>query len=163
MDRRYKFCPLCGEALAAADEGPYPRMRCGRCGFIQYMNPSPAAGVLVRDGEGRVLLVQRRFEPFEGFWVIPSGYIEHGEDVMSTAVRELEEETGLKVEIDGIHAVESCFDDPRGDTLLTIFLGHVSGGRLRAGDDAANAGFFAPDDLPPIGFDCQKRILSRLS
>ncbi len=163
MNGRFRFCPYCAEGMSVADEGVHPRMKCGRCGFIQYMNPAPAAGVLVRDGEGKVLLVQRRFDPFMGFWVIPSGYIEHGEEIRSTAVRELEEEAGLKVGIDGVHAVESCFDDPRGNTLLTVFLGRVTGGRLRAGDDAVQAAFFPLDDLPPIGFDCQKKILGRLA
>jgi len=163
MDGRFRFCPACGDKMSVADEGSHPRMKCGRCGFIQYMNPAPAAGVLIREADGGVLLVQRRFEPFKGLWVVPSGFVERGEEIRSTAVRELEEEAGLKVAIDSIHAVESCFDDPRGDTLLTVFEGHVVGGRLRAGDDAVEAAFFALDDLPPIAFDCQKRILGRLA
>jgi 8-oxo-dGTP diphosphatase len=129
---------------------------------VQYLNPAPAAGVLVRDG-GRVLLVQRRYEPFRGLWVVPSGFIEYGEDIRDTAVREVREETGLEVEIDSLHAVESCRDDPRGDTVVVLFGGRVVGGELRAGDDAIGAAFFPVGELPPIAFACQRRILSRLS
>lgn len=127
------------------------------------MNPAPAAGVLLLDDSGRVLLVKRRFDPFAGLWVIPSGYIEYDEDIARTAVRELQEEAGIIVELDGVHAVESCFDDPRGNTVLVVYDGHITGGTLKAGDDAEEAGFFAMDKLPPIAFDCQKKILGRLA
>ena len=117
-------------------------MRCAGCGFVHYLNPAPAAGILVFDESGRILLVKRAFEPYRGTWVIPSGYIEYDEDIRSTAVRELKEETGFDVVIEGIHAVESCFDDPRGNTLLVLFKGKITGGALKAGDDAEKAEFF---------------------
>ncbi len=94
---------------------------------------------------------------------MPSGFIEYGEDVRETAVREVREETGLEVAIDSLHAVESCRDDPRGNTVLIIFRGHVVGGGLEAGDDAMDVGFFPLDDLPEIAFACQRRILSKLT
>ncbi|MBN2071756.1 MAG: NUDIX domain-containing protein [Candidatus Krumholzibacteriota bacterium] len=138
------------------------RMKCFNCDFIHYLNPSPAAGVLVFDDHGQILLVQRAFEPYKGTWVIPSGYVEYDEGIKITAVRELKEETGLDVEIAGIHAVESCFDDPRGNTIIVIFNGIITGGELIAGDDAMDARFFHLADLPEIGFECQRRIISGL-
>jgi 8-oxo-dGTP diphosphatase len=163
MSGDFKFCPLCGTGLSEREEGGFPRMACAGCGFVHYHNPSPAAGIIVRNEEGKILLVRRRFDPYRGLWTIPSGYIEYDEEARSTAVRELEEETGLVVGIDGIHSVESCFDDPRGNTLVVMYEGHVTGGRLKAGDDAEDAGFFSTGDLPPIAFDCQKRILSLIA
>jgi ADP-ribose pyrophosphatase YjhB (NUDIX family) len=148
--------------MEKADDGGTDRMKCGECGFVQYLNPAPAAGIVVRDEEGRVLLVRRKFEPFAGMWTMPAGFIEYGEDVAETAVRELEEETGLVIEIDSTHAVESCRDDPRGDTVLVLYEGRVAGGRLEAGDDADEVGFFPLDALPPIAFACQRRVLDRL-
>ena len=149
--------------MGEADEDGKLRMRCGECGFVQYLNPSPAAGILVRDDEGRVLLVRRKFEPFAGLWTMPAGFIEYGEEASETAVRELEEETGLIIEIDSIHAVESCRDDPRGDTVLVMYEGHVKGGRLEPGDDAEEAGFFPLDGMPEIAFACQRKLLGRLA
>ncbi|MBU8923192.1 MAG: NUDIX hydrolase [Bacteroidales bacterium] len=163
MNGDFKFCPLCGAEMSEREEGGFPRMACSVCEFVHYHNPAPAAGVIVRDEEGRILLVRRRFDPYQGLWTIPSGYIEYDEDVRLTAVRELEEETGLVVGIDGIHSVESCFDDPRGNTVVVMYKGHIKGGRLKAGDDAEDAGFFSLGDLPPIAFDCQKRILSLIA
>lgn len=160
-EREFVYCPKCGTSLDAREEDGHRRMVCPACGFVQYLNPAPAAGILVRDGKS-VLLVQRRFEPYRGLWVVPSGFIEYGEDIRDTAVREVREETGLEVEIDSLHAVESCRDDPRGNTVLVLFNGHVTGGGLRAGDDAVDAGFFPITELPEIAFACQRRVLSRL-
>lgn len=162
MKRLFRYCPHCGAGMEKAEECGTTRMRCGACGFVQYLNPAPSAGILVRDDEGLVLLVRRKFEPFKGLWTMPAGFIEYGEEVEETAVRELEEETGLVIEIDRTFAVESCRDDPRGDTVLVLFEGHVKGGKLEAGDDAEEAGFFSLDSLPEIAFACQRRVLERL-
>jgi ADP-ribose pyrophosphatase YjhB (NUDIX family) len=162
MNRLFRYCPHCGVVLEKAEDGGTTRMRCGECGFVQYLNPAPAAGILVRDGEGRVLLVRRKFEPFKGLWTMPAGFIEYGEEAAETAIRELKEETGLIIGIDGTHTVESCRDDPRGNTVLVLFEGHVEGGELEAGDDAEEAGFFSLDSLPEIAFACQRRVLDGL-
>jgi 8-oxo-dGTP diphosphatase len=162
MKRLFRYCPHCGAVLDEVDDGGKTRMKCSDCGFIQYINPSPAAGILVRDDEGRVLLVRRKIDPFRGLWTMPAGFIEYGEEAAGTAVRELEEETGLVIEIERTYAVESCRDDPRGDTVLVLYEGRIKGGKLRAGDDADEAGFFSLDSLPEIAFACQRRVLDRL-
>lgn len=163
MTKIFKFCPLCGGTLASVEQAGRRRMTCGGCGFVQYRNPAPAAAVLVTDEAGRVLLVRRRFDPFKGLWTMPAGFIEYGEDIRDTAVRELEEETGLIVVIEATHSVESCADDPRGETLLVVFRGRVTGGELAPGDDAEEAAYFPVDALPRIAFDCQRRVLRRLA
>ena len=161
MSLEFSFCPNCSKPLSKFTESGRTRSRCDYCGYVHYMNPAPAAGVLVLE-EGKVLLVKRRFDPYRGQWVMPSGYIEYDEDIAVTAVREVREETGLDVELDSVHAVESCFDDPRGNTVLVLYEGHVKGGVLKAGDDAEEAGFFPLDDLPPIAFEVHREILGKL-
>lgn len=153
---------MCGVGLTSSDESGRRRMKCGGCGFIQYLNPSSAVGVLVRTDEG-VLLVKRRFEPYKGKWVVPSGFIEYDEDLREAAVRETLEETGLEVELTGLHAAESCFDDPRGNTILVLFEGRITGGTLEPGDDADGAAFFPLDRLPEIAFEAHRKVLSELS
>jgi 8-oxo-dGTP diphosphatase len=162
MNRRFTHCPLCATPLERECEGDRMRMKCPACGFVHYQNPSPAAGVLVVE-DTRVLLVKRRFDPFRGLWVIPSGFIEYDEDVRSAAIREALEETGLTVEIDAIHAVESCFDDPRGNALLVLYRAHVTGGVPRPGDDAEDVRFFPLVELPPIAFEAHRKVLGELA
>ena len=53
-------------------------------------------GVLIH--EGRVLLIRRGKEPLRGRWVVPGGTVELGETLEQALVREMEEETGLRVE-----------------------------------------------------------------
>lgn len=158
----YNYCPMCGARLTERKDGGRPRPVCPVCGFVYYHNPAPTAGVLVLEGDS-VLLVRRRYEPYKGMWVMPSGYIEYEEDADATAVRELREETGTEVELDGIHSVVSCFDDPRGNTVMILYEGHITGGELKAGDDAESVKFFPLNDLPPVAFEAQRAILGRLS
>lgn len=163
MKDPYRYCPVCGRALEPVREDGRSRLGCRGCGFIRYRNPFPAAGILVTDEAGRVLLVKRKHDPFQGLWTLPAGFVEHGEDIRETALRELEEETGLVALIGDVYAVESCRDDPRGDTILIVYRARVSGGELRAGDDAEEAAYFPPEQLPSIAFACQRRVLERVA
>jgi 8-oxo-dGTP diphosphatase len=162
MKSEYTFCPFCAEPLESAREGKHVRMACRACGWVHYRNPAPAAGVVIVEN-GSVLLVRRRYEPFEGLWSIPSGFVEIDEDVRATAVREALEETGLAVELDSLLAVETCFDDPRGNTLLVLYRAHRTGGTPTAGDDAEDVGFFPLDGLPPLAFEAHRKVLAALT
>jgi len=158
----FTYCPACGRSLDAVQEEGRRRMKCSGCGYIQYRNPASAVGVIVtRDAE--VLLVKRRYEPYRGKWVIPSGFIEYDEEMREAAVREVKEETGFEVELTGLHAAESCFDDPRGNTILVLFTGRITGGELDAGDDAEDAAFFPLDRLPEIAFEAHCIVLRGLA
>jgi ADP-ribose pyrophosphatase YjhB (NUDIX family) len=162
MSGEFSYCPVCAQPLEDAREGEHMRMRCPSCGYVHYRNPAPAVGVVVVE-DGRVLLVKRRFDPYKGLWVIPSGFIEYDEDVRSTGVREALEETGLAVEIEALHAVASCFDDPRGNSLLVLYRARVTGGTLAAGDDAEDVRFFPLGELPPIAFEAHRAALGELA
>jgi 8-oxo-dGTP diphosphatase len=137
-------------------------MKCPACGFVHYRNPASAAGVVVVE-DGSVLLVKRRHDPYRGLWVIPSGFVEYGEDVRETAAREIREETGIEVSLEGLLAAESCFDDPRGNALLVLYRGRRTGGALRAGDDADDARFFPLEALPPIAFEAHRKALGDIA
>jgi 8-oxo-dGTP diphosphatase len=162
MSVEFEYCPTCGNPLDSAEEDGRCRMKCAECGFIQYRNPAAAVGVLIRRG-GEVLLVQRRYEPYMGKWVIPSGFIEYDEDLKGAARREVAEETGLDVELTGLLSAESCFDDPRGNAILILFAGQITGGSLEAGDDAEQVAFFPLDGLPEIAFEAHRKVLTGLS
>ena len=159
----YTYCPHCAAELERRRIGGRERSACPECGFVHWRNPGVGAAVLVRDPEGRVLLVRRAPGATRaGRWSIPAGFVDYGEEVRAAAARELREETGLEAEVgDVIHAA-SNFHDPAKLTVGIWFEGRVTGGVLAAGDDADDAGFFALDDLPPLAFDTDVTLLARL-
>ena len=112
---------------------------------------------------GRVLLAKRAHEPRRGSWGIPAGFMEYGEHPERTAVREAKEETGLIVRLSGLFGVYAGRDDPRTRAVLILYRAKIAGGRLKAGDDASEVGFFALDRLPrPIAFRAHREALTDL-
>ena len=133
--------------MATADDHGMVRPACPSCGYIWYRNPVPAAGVLLVEA-GRVLMVKRRWEPRAGAWCLPAGFMEAGETPEQTAVRELQEETGVIAQLTGLFGVYAGFDDPRVRAVLILYTGIVTGGEARAGDDAIELGWFPLAALP---------------
>jgi 8-oxo-dGTP diphosphatase len=156
---RPRFCPQCGTALVRRDDRGHPRPTCPRCGFIFYRNPAPAAGVIVAEARG-VLMVKRRWPPRARAWCLPAGFMEYGETPTRCAVRELREETGLKARLTGLFGVYAGHDDPRVRAVLVLYTARIDGGRLSPGDDAIEARWFPLDRLPRrIAFAAHRRAL----
>ncbi len=150
----FTYCPHCATELVAASVGGRPRKRCRSCGYIHFRNPGVGAAVVIWDDAGRLLLVKRAPGATRaGLWSIPAGYVDYGEDVRRAAARELQEETGLEAAVGDAVWVASNFHDPAKLTVGIWFAGTVTGGSLRAGDDADEAAFFATDGLPPLAFE----------
>jgi len=106
-----------------------------------------AASGVVKDAQGRFLLVLRTKDPEAGRWTVPGGSVEPGETLAQAAAREVLEETGILVRV--VHEVWSL-DVPFGeDAVYEIhdFLAEPIGGELRAGDDAGDAGWFTAEQL----------------
>ena len=134
------------------------RATCPACGFIHYRNPVPAAGVILAGRDG-VLLVKRAFDPAAGAWCLPAGFMEYGEAPEATALRETLEETGLRIELTGLLGAYSAGMDTGVPVLLVVYRGKVAGGRLRPGDDAAEAVWYAPAERPVLVFRSHRRAL----
>ncbi len=157
------FCPRCGAPTETVERGGLPRARCPRCDLVLWRNPKAAVAVILRDGDGRVLLVRRRSSP-AGAWCIPCGNIEWDEDIRSAARREMEEETGFDVEVGEIYAVFSNFHDPEAHSVGVWFLGRVAGGRERAGGDADRIAWTDPArPMEPLAFPTDRRVLQALA
>ena len=154
---------MCSAELTTRDMAGGERRACAECGYVHWRNPGVGAAVLVRDGAGRVLLIRRAPGSTKpGWWAIPAGYVDYGEDVREAARREMQEETGLIVEVGEPVFVASNFHDPAKLTVGIWFAGTVTGGVLEAGDDADEVGYFALDDLPPLAFDTDTALLDSL-
>ena len=108
------------------------------------------AGAIVLDEAGRLLLIRRGREPGRGLWSLPGGRCEPGEDAAAAAVRETYEETGLEVTAGRlVGRVER--PGPGGITYLIDDLAcTVTGGTLRAGDDADDARWIGAAELAAL-------------
>ncbi len=157
----YQFCPRCGHALHLSVEDGKTRPRCEQCGFIHYLNPAPAVGVILEQ-QGKILLVQRKFEPKAGDWSLPAGFVEYDETPIETAMREVKEETGLEIAVTSLLEVYGACDDPRTRVLLVVYTGKIIGGTLVPGDDASQAQFFPLHELPEnMAFSSHRAALKK--
>jgi len=156
--RPARFCPYCATRLVPADDHGVARPTCPACGFIAYRNPAPAVGVILgRDDQ--IVLVRRKFEPMAGGWSLPAGFMEYGESPEATAVRETREETGLEIELTGLQNAYRAGADTGVPVLLLVYRARLVGGVLAAGDDADEAGWFAPHERPELVFRSHRRAL----
>lgn len=160
----FTFCPMCAARLERRPVGGRRRSVCPECGFVHWRNPGVGAAVLVRDEDGKVLLIRRGSGATRaGFWAIPAGFVDYGEEIRSAAAREMQEETGLVVEVGDAIFVASNFHDPAKLTVGIWFAGTIIGGRLEAGDDADDAGYFDLNALPPLAFETDQSLLGSLA
>lgn len=99
-----------------------------------------------------ILLVKRKFEPKAGEWCLPMGFAESGESIEAAALRELEEEAGIKGKITGLVDIESGLSETYGDLLFITFEVEWTGDEPHAGDDASDARLFPFSQMPDLAF-----------
>lgn len=115
----------------------------------------PSASVLVRDREGRILLLRR---PDNGLWTIPTGGLEKDETITECGIRECREETGLEIEITGLvgvfttpdHVIEYVKDgrvDEVRQPVNVCLRARPVGGNLTTTDEASEVRWISPDEL----------------
>lgn len=124
-----------------------------------YKYPRPAVTadcvVMTKEEVPKVLLIQRGAAPFKGAWAFPGGFMNMDETTEQCAIRELEEETGLKVtKVHQIGAYSKVDRDPRGRTITVAYLAIIDTPKdVKGQDDAAKAEWFPITDLPKLAFD----------
>ena len=160
MSKELTYCPVCGHKLSTREEAGRIRQVCENCGYIHYVNPVPAVGIVI-EKDGGVVLIQRKHPPHQGRWVLPSGYIEADESAEEAAIREAEEETGLKVEIIEMAGVNSFPEGPPLSGIMIFFRARPVGGELKAGDDAADARVYRADELPLLPFRTHREMMAQ--
>ncbi len=105
---------------------------------------------MVVDDLGRVLLGRRAKDPSRGKWVLPGGKVRPFETIADAARRELYEEAGLEISVDGIATIREIVRPPEEHRLIIYSHGRVVGGSLRAGSDLSEPRFFSSTDLAEL-------------
>ena len=72
-------------------------IRCQTCGFLLFFNVASAAGAIIADPQGRILLLRRDRDPRKGKLAMPGGFIDPGESAEEGLSREVREEVNLQV------------------------------------------------------------------
>jgi 8-oxo-dGTP diphosphatase len=127
--------------------------KCPKCGHVtrRHKNPVPTVDIIIEHDQGLVL-IERAKAPYG--WALPGGFVEYGESLEEAALREAQEETGLKVRLLGqFHTYSDPGRDPRQHAITTVYVAQGAG-RPKAATDAANLKIYAPADLPAkLAFD----------
>ncbi len=127
-----------------------------------YDYPRPAVTVdalifWLQPQDMQILLIKRKKDPFKGCWALPGGFMDMDETPETAVVRELEEETGLKLEyVVQIGAFGAVDRDPRHRTISIAYMSIINNEavEVKAGDDAAEACWFSLHDMPlRLAFD----------
>ncbi|MBS11704.1 MAG: NUDIX hydrolase [Gemmatimonadetes bacterium] len=138
------FCERCGGPLAWAEVEGKEHQTCGHCGWVVYIDPKVAAGVILALN-GEIVLLKRGIPPSVGKWVFPGGYVDAGEPTERAAAREALEEVGLEVETEELIGVYS-YEGNR--VILVVYSGHAVGGTLEGNFEALDVRSFPLDEIP---------------
>ena len=130
-----------------------------------YDRPSVTVDVVLftyRNDDLQVLLIRRKKWPYQDYWAIPGGFIQMGESLEQSALRELREETGVDdVHLEQLYTFGDPDRDPRTRVISVAYFALVGADQarhLQGGDDAAEARWWPMADLPALAFD-HDRIL----
>lgn len=152
------YCIRCGNAVEQQAKYGQVRPVCPSCGWIHFADPKVAAAVFVED-EGKILLVQRSFNPHRGKWSLPAGFVNAGEDPAEAARRECLEETSLNVRVTRLLDIYAEKEHSGGADFIIVYQAEVINGNLLAADDADAAAWFSRDNLPELAFDATQYFL----
>ena len=129
-----------------------------------YKHPHPALTVDcvvfgIDESDLKLMLIRRELEPFKGRWALPGGFVRMDETTEDAALRELEEESGLKdIFLEQLYTFSAIERDPRERVVSVSYyaLVRLEAHDLKASTDAVDAAWFTIDELPDLAFDHQK-------
>ena len=130
----------------------------------KYPHPAVTTDCIVFGFDGtklNLLLINRGIEPYKGSWALPGGFMKIDETAEQGALRELQEETGVKdIYIEQLQAFTAVDRDPRERVMTIAFMAFVRQEKygVIAGDDAAKAQWFPVNSLPQLAFDHKEII-----
>ncbi|MFB6292572.1 MAG: NUDIX domain-containing protein [Candidatus Nanohaloarchaea archaeon] len=154
MEEAPSYCPGCGSELVNRHVEERDRKYCESCGEVVWQNPKPVTGVAVV-GDGEILLIKRGIKPAKGKWSLPAGFIERDEPPEKAAVRELEEETGVRADPDELELMDTVFMEQPGRGYVLGIIYRIdrekTAGEPEAASDAVEAGFHTIEEIQEAG------------
>ncbi len=153
----FKYCPICGSDRFVINN--FKSKRCESCGFIYYFNPSSATVAVIINSKKEILVATRANEPAKGTFDLPGGFVDLNESAESAVMREVEEETGLRIK-----SVQYLFSIPNlyvysgfeVETTDLFFLCEADeGAKFSAHDDVSELQFLPIAELDSSKFGLQ--------
>jgi 8-oxo-dGTP diphosphatase len=112
----------------------------------------------------KILLIQRKYDPFINSWALPGGFVQETETLEQAVIRELKEETGLNQNpfLEQLYTFGEINRDPRERIISIAYYGLVNTSELKASTDAKDAKWFSIKNLPNLAFDHNEIITKAL-
>ncbi len=150
----FVYCPKCSKQLVKQKIDGSLRNYCSKCQYVQYINPLPGISVII-EKDGKLLIGKRSQESIEsGKWCFPCGFVEHHENYLDAAHREVFEETGLEIKITSLVNVSSNHINPNLHTIVTVLTAEVVNGTPQPGDDLVELHWISKNDpFPEMAFE----------
>ena len=133
----------------------------------EYPRPSVTVDIILFtfvENDLKVLLIERKHEPYSGTWALPGGFVELDEELHAAALRELAEETNVTdVYLEQLYTFGEPLRDPRTRVITVAYFALLSADQtarldVQSGSDAARARWWSIYALPALAFD-HDRIL----
>ncbi|HTY54630.1 MAG TPA: NUDIX hydrolase [Candidatus Binataceae bacterium] len=142
-----RFCALCGAEMRVRPVAPDGRRHkvCSACGFVDFQGPKVVAGCLVVK-EKKLLLLRRGISPARGKWTFPGGYVDEGETPLQAALRETEEEVGMRVRVGDLFGLYADPDDPV--AAVAVYSAQPGNETPSLSDEAIEVRYFGADEIP---------------
>ena len=117
---------------------------CKKCGHIFYENPKIVTGIIPIHNE-KILLCKRAIEPRKNYWTVPSGFMEMDETLQEAALREANEEAGIKPKITALHTI---YDLPHLGQVYFLFKGKCETPNHTPGIETIESKWFEYKNIP---------------
>ncbi len=147
----YKYCPICKERLSLSGNSI---LICSSCNHKIYNSPSPTVAVIIFNEQNQVLLGKRANDPDKGMWGTIGGFVDSGETFQQAALREVFEETSIKLSLNKLKYFSSytgtyLFEGIKYNLVsnaFTYFLNFQP--QLEPSDDITELKWFGKDKIP---------------